>query len=350
MANSIFLSEERLPRFLESRSTEEKLTEMEDYLYLVSEQLRYMLQNLDERNFNTAGLTRIEAPLYARISDAEGMLRTELELTAGTLRAEMSAALDQYETVSAAAQLLADAELYADGATATLAQQVAANYLANSARAGILSDAASYADGAVSSLSQSVASTYQTRAGMSGYATTAALSTAAANTLASANAHADGAVSTLSQSVAANYLANSARAGIVSEATTSATSAVAQMVLYVEDGNGTSSISINGGTIELNTNITEVNSTLHIGGSGNRYDGEIRLNRYCTLSADDNEDLEIYAGATLMLDAYNEVWLQPGDGSSRIYAGSAGRYWYFDGTGIYWCNANGSIRKSVVLE
>ena len=273
MANSIFLSEERLPRFLESRSTEEKLAEMEDYLYLVSEQLRYMLQNLDERNFNAAGLTRIEAPLYARIGDAEGTLRTELELTAGTLRAEMSAALAGYETVAAAAGLLADAKLYTDGAVATL-----------------------------------------------------------------------------SQSVAANYLQNSARAGIVAEAAADAEAAVAQMVLYVEDGEGTSSISLDGGTIELNTNITEVNSTLHIGGAGNRYDGEIRLNRYCTLTADGNEDLEVYAGATLMLDAFNEVWIQPGDGSVRLYAGSAGRYWYFDGTGIYWCNANGSIRKSVVLE
>ena len=314
MANSIFLSEERLPRFLESRSTEEKLTEMEDYLYLVSEQLRYMLQNLDERNFNTAGLTRIEAPLYARISDAEGMLRTELDITAGTLRAEMSAALEGYETTSAAAQLLADAKVYADGA--------------------------------VSSLSQSVASTYQTRAGMSSYETV----TAAAQLLINAKSYADSAVATLSQSVAANYLQNSARAGIVAEATAGAAGAVAQMHLYVEDAYGTSSISLNGGTIELNTNITEVNSLLHIGGSGNYDDGEIRLNRYCTLTADSNEDMELYAGATLLLSAYSEVWLQPGDGSMRIYAGSAGRYWYFDGTGIYWCNANGSIRKSVMLE
>ena len=273
MANSIFLSEERLPRFLESRSTEEKLTEMEDYLYLVSEQLRYMLQNLDERNFNTAGLARIEAPIYARISDAEGMLRTELDITAGTLRAEMSSALAGYETVSAAAQLFIDAKSYADSAVATL-----------------------------------------------------------------------------SQSVAANYLASSARAGIVAEATAEATGAVAQMVLYVEDGRGTSSISINGGTIELNTNITEVNGTLHIGGNDYRGDGIINLNRWCDIIADDNEDLEVYAGATLMLNAFNEVWIQPGDGSMRIYAGSAGRYWYFDGTGIYWCNANGSIRKTVVLE
>ena len=271
MANSIFLSEECLPRFLESSGTEEKMEELEDCLYLVSEQLRYVLQNLDEHNFNAAGLSRITEPVYARITDAEGLLRTEIAASAGTVMAQVAAT---YETQTAAAQLLSDAKVYADGAVGTLSAQVAAN-----------------------------------------------------------------------------YLASSARAGIVAEASAGAEEAVAAMVIYVEDSDGNqTSISLDGGSIDLVADITEVNATLHVGGSGYRGEGEILLNRYCTLTADANEDLTAYAGATLHLSSYEEVWIEPGDGSMRIYAGSAGRYWYFDGTGIYWCNSNGSVRKSVVLE
>lgn len=103
MSGSLFLAEERFPRSFASESTEEKLSRVEDYLYFVSEQLSYTLRNLDARNLSPAGLADITSPLYARIQDEADGLRTEIEASAGSIRAE-----------------------------------VAANYLANSARAGIV--------------------------------------------------------------------------------------------------------------------------------------------------------------------------------------------------------------------
>lgn len=312
-AQSVF--DNKFPAFEKEDSAEKKIQKVSDYLYVLVEEFRYVFNHLDERNFSDGSFKKITDPIYADIKNTKDGLETIIEALPGQIMTQVSANFVDNETAAqAAAQIKAEAKTYTDGA--------------------------------VSTLSQSVAATYQPISGMSAYQTI----TAAASQLAEAKAYADGAVSTLSQSVAANYLANSARAGIVTEATAAATGAVAQMVLYVEDGNGRSSISINGGTIALKTNITEVNGTLHIGGSGYRGNGIINLNRWSYITADSNEDLEVCAGSTLYLNAYYTVELSGGDGDLKIYAGSAGRYWYFDGTGIYWCNSDGSVRKSVVLE
>lgn len=238
MAGSLFLAEERFPGFFGTETTEEKLAEVEDYLYLVSEQLSYTMRNLDARNFNPTGLSEITEPVYAHIADTAGTLRTEIEATAGRVLAEVAAG---YETKTAAAGILMSAEAYTDAA-------------------------------------------------------------------------------------------------------------VGNLTLYVNDSRGRSSISLTGGTIELNTNITEVNSVLHIGGNGSRNAGEIRLNHWCRIYADRYEDLILQAGdGDISLSCDHDITMHP-TGEVQIHVGTANCYWLIDSTGIYWCNSDGSVRKQVVLE
>jgi hypothetical protein len=96
-----------------------------------------------------------------------------------------------YETKTAAAQLLLDAKSYADGAVSSLSASIASNYVSNSAGADLLASAESYADSAVSSLAATVESTYETK-------------TAAAQLLLDAKSYADGIVSSASASLSAS--------------------------------------------------------------------------------------------------------------------------------------------------
>lgn len=63
------------------KDVETRLKETQDYLYLLLENLRYTLNNLEPGNFNEAGLKAITDPINARIADADGRL-TQLALTA----------------------------------------------------------------------------------------------------------------------------------------------------------------------------------------------------------------------------------------------------------------------------
>lgn len=76
------------PTFTEGQDTETKITKVQNYLYMLLEQLRYTLNNLDERNFNEAGLQNITEPIYAKIKDAEGRV-TELGADAEKLYAQL---------------------------------------------------------------------------------------------------------------------------------------------------------------------------------------------------------------------------------------------------------------------
>ena len=67
------------PQFTGTETTDQKVNRLYNYTYMLLENLRYCLRNLDSRNFNEAGLREITDPIYARISDAEGNL-TELAI------------------------------------------------------------------------------------------------------------------------------------------------------------------------------------------------------------------------------------------------------------------------------
>lgn len=85
------------PTFTGEESTGEKISTIQNYLFLLVEQMRYTLGNLDLSNMNTTAVDRfveeITGPIYARIEDEEGHL-ARLELTAQGLSASISNAQD----------------------------------------------------------------------------------------------------------------------------------------------------------------------------------------------------------------------------------------------------------------
>lgn len=63
------------PTFTGEESSEEKITTIQNYMFMLVEQLRYSLHNLDLSNMNKTAVERYETsitePIYARIEDGE---------------------------------------------------------------------------------------------------------------------------------------------------------------------------------------------------------------------------------------------------------------------------------------
>lgn len=76
------------PAFTGQETVREQVTTIQNYMFMLVEQLRYSLHNLDGKNFNAAGLERIgetiTEPIRAQLEDAEGTM-TQLEITAGRM-------------------------------------------------------------------------------------------------------------------------------------------------------------------------------------------------------------------------------------------------------------------------
>lgn len=88
----------------EGKSTEEQLSGIYDYLFVLLEQLRYTLFNLDDSNFNRSALESfiadISTPIYAKIEDAEGTF-SEISASAGELVARIEDVEGNYTKLSA---------------------------------------------------------------------------------------------------------------------------------------------------------------------------------------------------------------------------------------------------------
>lgn len=88
MPSNILSADTSFPQFTQETSDSEKIEQIASYLYMLLEQLRYSLANLDEGNFNDAGLDEIgkiiTAPVYVRLEGAEGGIH-ELNATAQLL-------------------------------------------------------------------------------------------------------------------------------------------------------------------------------------------------------------------------------------------------------------------------
>ena len=136
------------PTFTGEESPNEKITTIQNYMYMLVEQLRYSLHNLDLSNMNQTAVQRYETqltePIYARIEDGEGKV-TQLQLTTEGLGLRISNAEGNITSLTATAEGLAlqisDAEddILQLGMTAdTLAAQI------------------SSADGRISQLQQTV--------------------------------------------------------------------------------------------------------------------------------------------------------------------------------------------------
>ena len=107
MASNWLYIDTNFPTFTGEESTEEKVTTIQNYMFMLVEQLRYSLHNLDLKNMNGAAVEQFKneltEPIYARIEDDEGNL-SQLALTAHDLAARMSDAEGNITTLQVTAQ------------------------------------------------------------------------------------------------------------------------------------------------------------------------------------------------------------------------------------------------------
>ena len=190
MPGNILSADTQFPNFAGNESPAEQIRTIRNYLYMLLEQLRYTLNNLDAGNFNSEGLKEIQdaisQPILKQLSDTDGNL-AELQATAEGLASRVSSNEGDISQLEQTAQGLSSRVGDAEGNISSLQQT--ANGLSSrvaSAEGNIstlqqtangLSSRVSNAEGSISSLSQT-ASGLETRV-----------------------ANAEGAVSTVSQKV-----------------------------------------------------------------------------------------------------------------------------------------------------
>ena len=98
------------PSFTQKESVNDKVETMQDYLFMLVEQLRYTLHNLDLSNMNKTAtdefVKQITDPIYGEIKDAEGNI-TQVALVAEGLAARIGDAEGNITQLQATAQGLA---------------------------------------------------------------------------------------------------------------------------------------------------------------------------------------------------------------------------------------------------
>lgn len=169
MPGNILSADTQFPNFAGQESPAEQIRTIRNYLYMLLEQLRYTLNNLDAGNFNSEGLEEIQdaisQPILKQLSDTNGNL-AELQVTAAGLASRVSSNEGDISQLEQTAQGLSSRVGDAEGNISSLQQT-----------ANGLSSRVSNAEGSISSLNQT-ASGLETRV-----------------------ANAEGAVSTVSQKV-----------------------------------------------------------------------------------------------------------------------------------------------------
>lgn len=97
----------QFPNFNGDETTEEKLAQLQNYLYLLVEQMRYTTQNLDTTNVNQNALNQWEnaltRPIYAQI-EGEGERITQLSVTANGLKAMVQGQQESIQQLEDSAQ------------------------------------------------------------------------------------------------------------------------------------------------------------------------------------------------------------------------------------------------------
>ena len=175
MPGNILSADTQFPNFAGQESPAEQIRTIRNYLYMLLEQLRYTLNNLDAGNFNTEGLKEIQdaisQPILKQLSDTDGNL-AELQVTAAGLASRVSSNEGNISQLEQTAQGLSSRVGDAEGNISSLQQT--ANGLSSrvtSAEGNIsslqqtangLSSRVSNAEGSISSLSQT-ASGLETR-------------------------------------------------------------------------------------------------------------------------------------------------------------------------------------------
>lgn len=148
MPGNFLTADTGFPTLTKEQSTEEKFGQIQSYLYLLLEQLRYSMGNLDKNNFNEAGLQEIAgiitSPVYVQLNNTEGQI-TALQITAEGIASRVSSAEGAVSALQQTAGLLSSKITSAQGDISLLTQT------ANS-----LSSRLTDAEGSVSSLTQTV--------------------------------------------------------------------------------------------------------------------------------------------------------------------------------------------------
>ena len=67
MPGSFYLMDSGFPEFTGQESVSERLNRLTNYLYMLLEELRWMLRNLGPENFNEAGLSELESAVADRV-------------------------------------------------------------------------------------------------------------------------------------------------------------------------------------------------------------------------------------------------------------------------------------------
>ncbi len=157
------------PTFTGEESTEKKITTIQNYMYMLVEQLRYSLHNLDLTNMNQTAVRQYEAyltdPIYGRIEDGEGNINA-LQITAEGLAGRITDAEGNITVLTATAQSLSaqlsDAKGNITGLQATARGLTArmstaeGNITSLTATATGLTASVSNMDGQISTLRQTV--------------------------------------------------------------------------------------------------------------------------------------------------------------------------------------------------
>jgi ABC-type transporter Mla subunit MlaD len=190
MPGNILSADTQFPNFAGQENPAEQIRTIRNYLYMLLEQLRYTLNNLDAGNFNSEGLKEIQdaisQPILKQLSDTDGNL-AELQVTAAGLASRVSSNEGNISQLEQTAQGLSSRVGDAEGNISSLQQT-----------ANGLSSRVSSAEGNISSLQQ-------TANGLSSRVSNAEGSISSLNQTASGLetrvANAEGAVSTVSQKV-----------------------------------------------------------------------------------------------------------------------------------------------------
>lgn len=115
------------PSFTQKESVSDKVETMQDYLFMLVEQLRYTLHNLDLSNMNKTAtdefVKQITDPIYGEIKDAEGNI-TQVALVAEGLAARIGDAEGNITQLQATAQGLSASISNLNGSVTNLTADV----------------------------------------------------------------------------------------------------------------------------------------------------------------------------------------------------------------------------------
>lgn len=115
------------PSFTQKESVNDKVETMQDYLFMLVEQLRYTLHNLDISNMNKTAadefVKQITDPIYGEIKDAEGNI-TQVALVAEGLAARIGDAEGNITQLQATAQGLSASISNLNGSVTNLTADV----------------------------------------------------------------------------------------------------------------------------------------------------------------------------------------------------------------------------------